>query len=256
VRAAVADFRPQAIVNAAAYTAVDKAESEPERAGRINAQGPQALADAAVAADCRLIHVSTDFVFDGRGSTPYRTDAGTAPLSVYGRTKLEGERAVLTTLAQHGVVLRSAWLYAADGHNFLRTMLRLMSERGAVRVVADQIGTPTWARSVARALWQIVQRPELHGILHWTDAGTASWYDFAVAIAEGARAAQLLQREIVVTPITTPEYPTPARRPAYSVLDIRESAVLLHMKPTPWRESLRSVLAEMITARAAGARPV
>ncbi len=243
VRDAVAAFEPALIINAAAYTAVDKAESEPEVAAAINTAGPRYLAEAALEiAGCRLLHISTDYVFDGRSAQPYKPDDPTNPLSVYGRTKLKGEHAVLDVLHDRAVVLRTAWVYAAEGKNFLLTMLRLMRERGAVRVVADQRGTPTTADSIARALWRIAERPEVNHILHWTDAGEATWYDFAVAIAEEGLAAGLLQKPLQVTPITTAEYPTPAPRPANSVLDSRESIAQLGLTPAHWRDNLRDTL--------------
>ncbi len=246
VRAAVAAFEPQVILNAAAYTAVDKAESEPFLADAINAQAPQHLAEAAQSIDgCRMIQISTDYVFDGCAAAPYRARDATHPLSVYGRTKLAGEQAVLEVLAERAVVLRTAWVYAAQGKNFLLTMLRLMRERGAVRVVADQKGTPTAAASIARALWRIAELPRVHGVLHWTDAGVASWYEFASAIAEDALAAGLLSQEVEVTPIVTADYPTAAHRPANSVLDTRESAAQLGLKPEHWRRNLRATLAEL-----------
>jgi len=244
VRAAVAAFQPQVIINAAAYTAVDKAESEPGLADAINAQAVRHLAEAASdIPGCRMLHISTDYVFNGRATEPYRPSDPTDPLSVYGRTKLAGEHAVLGVLAERAVVLRTAWLYAAQGNNFLLTMLRLMRERGAVRVVADQRGTPTAAASVARALWRIAQLPGVHGVLHWTDGGVASWYEFACAIAEDARANGLLSQAVTVTPITTAEYPTAAHRPANSVLDIRASVEKLGIEPAHWRESLATTLA-------------
>lgn len=246
VVAAVAAFRPQVIINAAAYTAVDRAESEPEPAAAANAQAPRYLAEAAkTLAGCRLIHISTDYVFDGRAAEPYQPGDPTGPLSVYGRTKLAGERAVLEVLSERGVVLRTAWVYAAQGKNFLLTMLRLMRERGAVRVVADQKGTPTAAASIARALWRIAELPHVHGVLHWTDEGIASWYEFAGAIAEDALAAGLLSKPAAVTPISTADYPTAAHRPANSVLDTRASVALLGIKPSHWRQNLRATLAEL-----------
>ena len=246
VRSAVAAFQPALIINAAAYTAVDKAESEPFLADAINAQAPQHLAEAAQSIDgCRMIQISTDYVFDGRATEPYRPGDAPHPLSVYGRTKLAGEQAVLEVLAERAVVLRTAWVYAAQGRNFLLTMLRLMRERGAVRVVADQKGTPTAAASIARALWRIAELPRVHGVLHWTDAGVASWYEFASAIAEDALAAGLLSQEVEVTPIVTADYPTAAHRPANSVLDTRESAAQLGLKPEHWRLNLRATLAEL-----------
>jgi dTDP-4-dehydrorhamnose reductase len=246
VHEAVAAFEPALIINAAAYTAVDKAETEPELAAAINAAGPRHLAEAALEIQgCRLLQISTDYVFDGRSDVPYKPDDATNPLSVYGRTKLEGEHAVLDVLEERAVVLRTAWVYAAEGKNFLLTMLRLMRERGAVRVVADQRGTPTTADSIAKTLWRIAQRPKVNAILHWTDAGEATWYDFAVAIAEEGLAAGLLQKPLQVTPISTAEYPTAAHRPANSVLDSRESIAQLGQAPAHWRDNLRDTLSRI-----------
>jgi dTDP-4-dehydrorhamnose reductase len=246
VHAMVAAVRPRVIINAAAYTAVDQAESEPFLADAINAQAPQHLAEAAYSLDdCRLIHISTDYVFDGRASEPYRPDDLPHPLSVYGRTKLAGEQAVLRVLGKRAVVLRTAWVYAANGSNFLLTMLQLMRELGVVRVVADQKGTPTAAASVARALWRIAELQHVHGVLHWTDAGVATWYEFARAIAEDALAAGLLSGPVEVAPIATADYPTAAHRPANSVLDTDASSALLGIKPDPWRINLRTTLAQL-----------
>jgi len=246
---AVSDYvrlhAPDVIINAAAYTAVDRAESEPELARKGNADGPRHLATAAARAPgTRLIHLSTDFVFDGAASAPYRPEAATNPLSVYGATKLAGERAVLEELPGRSVVLRTAWVYAAEGANFVRTMLRVMKANGTVRVVADQVGTPTAARSLAETIWQLVAKPDVTGIHHWTDAGVASWYDFAVAIAEEGALLGLVPPDVTVTPIATAEYPTPARRPPYSVLD-KTSLTSLGLTPLHWRKRLRSVLGEM-----------
>ena len=243
VREAVSAWAPAVIINAAAYTAVDQAESDARAAAAVNATGPCYLAEALRnLSGARLIQISTDYVFDGLGTEPHRPGDPTGPLSVYGRTKLSGERAVLDALGTRAVVLRTAWIYAAEGKNFVLTMLRLMSERGAVRVVADQRGSPTAAASIARALWRIVEREDIQGILHWTDGGTASWYEFACAIAEEALAAGLLPQAVQVTPINTAEYPTPARRPMNSVLEVHESAARLDLQPLPWRENLRTTL--------------
>lgn len=235
---------PDVIVNAAAHTAVDRAESEPELAGRINSDGPRHLAAAARETGARLIHISTDFVFDGAASAPYRPEAPTNPLSVYGATKLMGETAVLQLLPENSVVVRTAWVYAATGSNFVRTMLRVMNANGSVRVVADQVGTPTAALALAEALWGIVAKPEINGIHHWTDAGVASWYDFAVAIAEEGAQLGLVPDSVTVTPIATADYPTPARRPSYSVLD-KTSLTSFGLVPVHWRKRLRGVLGEM-----------
>jgi dTDP-4-dehydrorhamnose reductase len=177
-------------------------------------------------------------------STPYRPDSATHPLSVYGESKLQGEAAVLRALPDRSVVLRTAWVYAAEGRNFVRTMLRLMAANGTVRVVSDQVGSPTSARSLAEIIWRIAECPELRGIHHWTNAGVASWYDFAVAIAEEAAGLGLLPSGVEVKPITTVEYPTPARRPPYSVLD-RSSLRSVAVDPVHWRQALRSVLREL-----------
>ncbi|HEX5460830.1 MAG TPA: dTDP-4-dehydrorhamnose reductase [Steroidobacteraceae bacterium] len=247
VRHCVARHRPAVIINAAAYTAVDKAESEPDTAQRINAEGPRHLAVAARESGARLIHISTDFVFDGAASVPYRPDSPTHPLSVYGQTKRDGERGVLEALPEQSVIVRTAWVYAATGANFVRTMLRVMRANGAARVVADQVGTPTAARWLAEALWRIAGKPEIRGIHHWTDAGVASWYDFAVAIAEEGAELGLLAPDVAVTPIATSDYPTPARRPSYSVLD--KSSLAPHgLSPTHWRKRLRGVLKEIPSA--------
>ena len=244
VRDSIGRHRPAVIINAAAYTAVDKAESEPDAAQRINAEGPGHLATAARECGACLIHISTDFVFDGTASVPYRPDSATNPVNVYGRTKRDGEQAVLQALPERSTIVRTAWVYAATGANFVRTMLRIMRANGAVRVVADQVGTPTAARSLAEALWRIAGTPGIRGIHHWTDAGVASWYDFAVAIAEEGGALGLLPPDVAVTPITTADYPTAAHRPAYSVLDKRSLAPY-GLSPIHWRQRLRAVLTEI-----------
>jgi dTDP-4-dehydrorhamnose reductase len=242
VNRAVEQHRPGVIINAAAYTAVDRAETETDAARRVNAQGPRHLARAAGALGARLLHISTDFVFDGHAGMPYAPEAPTAPLGVYGLTKLEGEQAVRELLPQASVVLRTAWVYAPHGANFLRTMLRVMADKRQVRVVADQVGTPTAADSLAGVLWGLAQRPDLSGVHHFTDAGVASWYDFAMAICEEATALGLLPPGVRVAAIGTADYPTPARRPAYSVLDKRSLLAALPLEHQHWRVSLRRVL--------------
>ncbi len=192
MREAIERHTPDVIVNAAAYTAVDRAESDAEGARLLNTGAPGLLAHAARNRGVRLIHLSTDFVFDGMSSTPYAPTASPNPLSTYGRTKLEGEHAVLEVLGERAIILRSSWIYHSRGQNFVRSMLRLMREKRAVRVVADQIGTPTAASSLARVIWKLVYRPDIGGVHHWSDSGVASWYDFAVAIAEEAEARGLI----------------------------------------------------------------
>ena len=237
--------KPAVIINAAAYTAVDRAESEAELARAVNVDGPQNIASAARDVAARLIHISTDFVFDGEASTPYKPGATTNPVSVYGRTKREGEVAVLEAMPEDAVVVRTAWLYSKTGGNFVKTMLRLMSERDELGVVADQRGTPTWADSLAQAVWAIAGQVDLNGIYHWTDAGECSWHEFAVAIQEEALSLGLLDRSIPIHPITTDDYPTAAKRPRYSVLDCSATVADLDLQPAPWRVNVRRMLKGM-----------
>lgn len=232
---------PDVLINAAAYTAVDKAESEPELAAAVNSEGAANLARACRAQGVRLIHISTDFVFDGLQSSPYSPEADPNPQGVYGKTKWEGERQVQAILGD-AVIIRTAWLYSSHGQNFVKTMLRLMDERDALGVVADQVGTPTWAATLAEAIWALIRRPSLKGIYHWSDAGVASWYDFAVAIQEEALALDLLERAIAIRPLRSEDYPTPAKRPPYSVLDKTRSWQDFELEGRHWREGLREML--------------
>jgi dTDP-4-dehydrorhamnose reductase len=248
-RAAVGRFldarRPDLVVNAAAFTAVDRAEAEHDQAQLVNECGAAYLAEGAAALSLRMIQLSTDFVFDGLARAPYTPDASPAPLSVYGRTKLAGEIAVSNSLPAGSVVLRTAWVYAPHGRNFVLSMLKLMRETSPLRVVDDQRGTPTAAASVARAIWAIARDPSLRGTYHWTDRGVASWYEFATAIADEARACGLLTGPVDLTPVASSDFPTAARRPAYSVLDTRSTAEALRMTPSPWRSELRDVVGKI-----------
>ncbi len=239
----IGKLQPDLIINTAAYTAVDLAEQQPELAFAVNARGAGNVAAAAARVDARMIHISTDYIFDGRTSIPYGPDAVPAPLSVYGRSKLEGEHAVLAAAEKQALILRTSWLYATHGRNFLRTMLGLMETRDEIRVVADQVGTPTWAGSLAGAIWQLSAHSGHSGAWHWTDAGVASWYDFSVAILEEARALGMIHRPVRITPISSNEYPTAAMRPAFSVLDKRSTCTLLGTEPEHWRVTLRQALA-------------
>ncbi len=234
------------IVNTAAYTAVDRAENDRDAALAINDTAVGTLTRAASRFGCRLLHLSTDFVFDGSASRAYRPSDATHPLSVYGITKLGGEHQALQSSA--AVVLRTSWVYAAAGRNFVLTMLRLMRERNEVRVVADQIGTPTWAHGIARAIWGIIDAGIPGGVYHWSDLGVASWYDFAVAIQEESLERGLLGHAIPVVPIATREYPTPARRPAFSVLDSEATRALVRVPASHWRHNLRLMLDELRAA--------
>ncbi len=234
--------KPDVIFNAAAYTAVDKAESEAAPARAINATAVAYLAQAAAGIRAQLVHVSTDFVFDGTSSRAYAPDDICNPLGVYGRTKYEGELAA----GANALIVRTGWVYAPAGHNFVRTMLRLMDERDEVRVVADQIGTPTYAPDLAQALWGFAVL-QTKGLYHYSDAGVASWYDFAVAIQEDALALGLLTRTARITPIAATEYPTPAKRPAFSVLDKSKAWAALGAISPHWRVNLRVMLKEIQT---------
>jgi len=245
VRAAIAEFRPSVVFHAAAYTAVDAAEANADRARAVNVQGTTYVAEAALEVGARLLHLSTDFVFDGAQGRPYAPGDEPRPLGVYGRTKLEGERAVVRIMDRQALVVRTAWVYSRHRQNFVLTMLRLMAERGEVGVVADQVGTPTWARSLAETLWVAADRADLSGVVHWTDAGVASWYDFAVAIQEEALAAGLLHRAVPVRPLRSEEFPTAAARPAFSVLEKWSGWAALGRTPPHWRVNLRHMLQGM-----------
>ncbi len=233
------------VVNAAAYTAVDKAEAEADAAFRVNSEAPGAIARACARIDALLVHYSTDYVFDGSASRPYREDDATAPLGVYGTSKLAGEDAIRASGARHAI-LRTAWVYASHGRNFLLTMLRLANERDELRVVADQIGAPTPAAWIADATADLIRRGVAEsGTWHLVTSGQVSWHGFASAIMEDAHALGLLERMPTVVPITTAEFPTPARRPAYSVLDTTRLHDDFGIVPPAWRDELRATLREI-----------
>ena len=218
VKAFVAKHQPDVIINSAAYTAVDKAEEEVDLAIAINTTGAGFLAQAAKDNGIQFMQVSTDFVFDGKGHTPYPVDAPAEPEGMYGKTKQDGDELVLKILGDDAFIIRTSWLYSAHGNNFVKTMLRFMAEREELGIIADQIGTPTWANSLAQAVWQAIEN-NVTGIHHWSDAGVASWYDFAYAIMEEGVELGLLDKTITLNAITTADYPTPASRPCYSVMD-------------------------------------
>ena len=234
--------RPDHVVNATAYTAVDRAESEPELALAINAQAPERLAQLCAANGIGLIHYSTDYVFDGQGSRPYLETDPTGPISAYGRSKLAGEEAIRASGAEH-LILRTAWVYATRGHNFLRTMLRLGGEREELRVVADQHGSPTPAWLLADAAAQVLRQGlKQSGVRHLVAGGQTSWHGFAEAIFEEAHARGLIARRPWVEPIATADYPTPARRPAYSVLDSGRLQAEYGLQVPHWRAALTATL--------------
>jgi len=246
IRARIAELRPACVINAAAHTAVDRAESEPELAFRINAEAPRAMAEACASLGARLVHYSTDYVFDGSGDMPYRVDDATAPLGVYGRSKRVAEEALLVSGADV-LILRTAWVYGLRGQNFLRTMLRLGAEREELGVVDDQVGSPTPAWLIADVSAGLLHRREAAGIHHLVTAGRTSWCGFASAIFDGAKRRGLLQDIPRVRPIPTSAYPTPARRPAFSVLDTGDLARLGVQLPE-WRAALEATFDRALPA--------
>ena len=245
----VARLKPDLIVNAAAYTAVDRAEREPELAFQINADGAKNVSRASMAHGARLIHISTDFVFDGERGRPYRPEDTPNPLSAYGASKRRGEEYAIEATDGDALILRTAWLYSSLGSNFVTAMLQRMSDGQALEIVADQVGTPTWARGLAESIWRAAASSRLQGLHHCTDAGVASWYDFAVAIQEEALDCGLLSKATEIRPINTLDYPTPARRPQYSVLDKTTTWSGLAIQPLHWRAALRSMLTELGEAK-------
>lgn len=260
--AAVRDVRPDVVVNAAAYTAVDRAEEEPETAHRVNAEAPGVLAEEAIKAGALLVHYSTDYVFGEHTGTarPWRESDPTAPLNVYGRTKLAGEEAIRASGSPH-LILRTSWLYAAHGHNFLRTMLRLGADRDELHIVDDQTGSPTWVRPVAIATATVLARSpagipaaealvDRGGTYHLAAAGATTWRDYAVELFRAARALDLLSREPKVAPVSTAEFAAPAPRPPYSVLDCEATRETFGVRLPDWRDSLRDCLSEFAATAA------
>jgi dTDP-4-dehydrorhamnose reductase len=253
IRQTLREIQPNVVVNAAAYTAVDQAESEPDLASAINSTAPTVMAEIAQELGAALLHVSTDYVFDGRKNTPYREDDLTNPVSAYGRSKRLGEQGIQSACDRHAIV-RTAWVYGVGGKgNFVKTMLRLGADREELRVVVDQVGTPTWTGDLAQAIAQFVlhlcpntaNQPPATGIYHFTNSGAISWYDFAVAIFEEAASLGFPLKVRRVVPIVSAEYPTPAARPAYSVLSDKKTSVLLGSPAPHWRQGLRHMLKQL-----------
>lgn len=247
IAAALEQHQPDLVINAAAYTAVDKAETDQVNAQRLNGEAAgllaQAVAQANQARPTKLVHISTDFVFDGTHSLPYAPEAIPAPLGVYGATKLSGEQQVQAHLPT-ALILRTSWLYSTHGNNFVKSMLRFMQEREQLGVVYDQVGSPTWARTLAQSIWALVAQ-DAQGILHCSDNGVASWYDFAVTIQEEAYHLGLLNKRIPINPIRSSAYPTPAKRPAFSVMDKSRTEEYLGYRLPYWRSSLQAMLTEL-----------
>ncbi|MCO7016135.1 dTDP-4-dehydrorhamnose reductase [Vibrio paracholerae] len=242
---------PDVVINAAAYTAVDKAESDQATAYAVNDKGSEHLAVTCKEIGAKLIHVSTDFVFDGTKATPYQTDDTPNPINVYGDSKLQGDIKVSQILGADAAIVRTAWVYSANGNNFVKTMLRLMVEKEQLGIVYDQVGTPTWAKGLAKMIWALVAKTTEPNaatatqIYHWTDAGVASWYDFAVAIQELAIEKAMLDKAIPVRPIPASAYPTPAKRPSFSVIDKTSAEQASGVETVHWRKQLSAMLDEL-----------
>jgi dTDP-4-dehydrorhamnose reductase len=234
------NVRPHAVINSAAYTTVDKAEAEPERAYAINATGAGNVARAALAVGSRLVHVSTDYVFDGLRSSPYSTEAIPNPVNVYGASKLAGEKAVIASGVQAAIV-RTAWLFSSSRRNFLTTILEQIQSGRDLKIVCDQIGSPTLASGLSKVLMRIAFDTSVHGVVHWANVGAASWYDFAVTAQRLALDRSVVKKEVAITPILTKDYSTAARRPAYAVLDCSHlwSA---YGPPESWPDALAQAL--------------
>lgn len=240
IQNALLQHDPDVIINAAAYTAVDLAEQNVAKAFAVNSTAVGVISDSARRCGAHLVHISTDFVFDGSIARAYLPDDHRNPLSAYGRSKAAGEDAAGVDAS----ILRTAWVYGAGGSNFVHTMLKLMRSRSEIAVVADQIGAPTWTTSLAQVVWALAT-PRLAGVWHYTDAGVASWYDFAVAIEEEARKIGLLAVPTNILPIGTAEYPTPASRPPFSMLNSSATLAALGRTPVHWRVNLRAMLQEV-----------
>lgn len=251
LKATVRALRPVAIVNAAAHTAVDRAESEPELAQLINALAPQALAEAASEVGAWLLHYSTDYVFDGSGQQPWQEGDATGPLNIYGRSKLEGERLIAQACERH-LILRTSWVYAARGGNFARTMLRLAAERERLTVIDDQCGAPTGAELIAdvsaHALAQVLRTGSGAGIYHLAAAGETSWHGYASHVIETARRLkpELALKVQAIAPVPTSAFPTPARRPHNSRLDTGKLQQVFGLTPPPWQQGVERLLAEIL----------
>mgnify|MGYP005988787453 CR=1 FL=1 len=237
---AVTRLKPDVIINASAYTAVDKAETDIESAYALNKTAVEVLAQVAKEQHIRLLHVSTDFIFDGQSNRAYKVDDTASPQSIYGASKLAGEQAIQAISPENSAIIRTSWVYSNFGNNFVKTMLRLMSEKEELGVVADQIGCPTYAKTLATFLWILAEKDSIELIYHWSDAGVASWYDFAQAIQEVSVELGLLNKQIPINPIPSSAYPTPAERPVFSLLNCSLSTDTL--KPIHWRKQLKNCL--------------
>ncbi|HYC27937.1 MAG TPA: dTDP-4-dehydrorhamnose reductase [Chitinophagaceae bacterium] len=243
VQQVLRQHNPDWVVNCAAYTAVDKAETEKEQAMAINAEGAGILASVCTELGAKFIHISTDYVFDGSSADPYNEDAATSPINTYGHTKLRGEQLVLQNNPD-AIIIRTSWVYSYFGNNFVKTMMRLMKERESINVVSDQVGSPTYAADLASAIMHIIHSPnakKASGIFHYSNEGRISWYEFAQAIKE------LIGSNCCVNPIPSSQYPTPARRPQYSLLDKSRIRGAFDLEIPDWRKSLEICIVRLKT---------
>ena len=247
----LSELKPSVVVNAAAYTQVDKAESDAAGAALVNAQGVGAIASWVAANQARLIHISTDFVFDGTSKTPYTVDQQTNPLGAYGVSKLAGEQQVQALASECSAIVRTSWLYSEHGNNFVKTMLRLMRERDQLSVVNDQIGSPSSTHGLADLIFAMIPCQNYQGIYHWTDGASISWFEFAQEIQDQALQEGLLSKAISISPIATSAYPTPARRPAYSALDRSRALAEFECPVEDWKTQLRLVIRQLAGKSAA-----
>ena len=241
--AKIVPFKPNVIINASAYSAVDKAETDIDAAYALNETAVKILATIAKENNGRFLHVSTDFVFDGNSNRAYDVASSPKPVSVYGASKLAGELAIKKTYPENSAIVRTSWLYSTFGDNFVKTMLRLMTEKDRLNVVSDQIGCPTNAKGLAKFLWLLASIDNIKPIYHWSDAGVASWYDFAIAIQDLGLQHGLLDKKIPITAITSSAYPAPAKRPNFSLLNSSNAGLI--MEQTHWREQLDNCLLQM-----------
>ena len=239
IEVAIKEVKPTVIINAAAYTAVDKAESEQNEAYLINATAVELLAKSATQHGIRLLHISTDFVFDGTKNTPYKVEDQTNPINVYGASKLAGEQAIKAYSPNNSAIVRTSWVYSNHGNNFVKTMLRLITEKEQLNVVSEQIGCPTNANGLAQYLWVLAEQDLLEPIYHYSDLGVASWYDFAVAIQDIAFDLGIIEKRIIIKPIPSNGYPTPAIRPVFSLLEMNSYTINNNFH---WRSGLIAML--------------
>jgi len=273
VNSVLTKHSPDIVINTAAYTAVDMAETDQQMAYAVNESGCENLALTCKKINAKMIHISTDFVFDGAKSTPYQTSDKTNPINIYGSSKLAGEIKVNDVLGEQATIIRTAWVYSVHGKNFVKTMLRLMAEKEELSIVYDQVGTPTWAKGLAKMIWSLVNqsikknnnltesnlklnnqelykqsqivKPISSKILHWTDAGVCSWYDFAVAIQDLALEKKILNKVIPIRPIPASAYPTSAKRPSFSIIDKSSAEQASGLETLHWRKQLSAMMDEL-----------